>query len=187
MGKSRSLSETAAMTLRDQIELAFTHRPKPSKLVEARIPVTPEQRDAMWIAGRHWRDVGWQDWQSHPDAFYAFVPEAFVFYLPSVLIAALEAPEGQLQAADALLGILDRAPEVYHWDAFITQRLLGLEPAEYEAMKAWVLSRSGVPGPQDEDSLTRGYETVDLLARETVRLRSMLKAPPAVSGADDAQ
>ena len=177
--------KAAAMTLRDQIELAFTHRQEPSKPVEARMPVTPEQSDALWFSGRHWRDVGWQDWQGHPDAFYAFVPEAFVFYLPSVLIAALMAPEGQLQAADALLGILDRAPDVYHWDAFITQRMLGLEPAEYEATKAWVLSRSGMPGSQDEDSLIRAYETVDLLARETARLRNHLKASPTRSGTEE--
>ena len=185
MVKSRSLSKVAAMTLREQIETAFVRRPRPSKLVELREPVTPEQRDALWFAGRHWRDVGWQAWQIHPDAFYAFVPEAFTFYLPSVLIAALDAPKGQLQAADALLGMLARAPEVCHWDAFITQRLLGLEAAEYEATKAWVLARSGMPGPLDEDSLTRAYETVDLLAHETARIRNLLRTSSTQGDTDE--
>lgn len=162
------------MTLRSQIEAAFAGRQRPSKLVESRSPVTPEQRDALWFANRHWREVGWQDWQSHADAFYAFVPEAFVFYLPSLLLGAMAAPQGQLTAADALVGILDRSPEPYHWDTFMAARLVGLEPAEYEAMKAWVLSRSGVTGVHDEDSLTRAYETLDLLAQETVRLRNLL-------------
>ncbi len=175
MDKFRTLPETLTMNLRNQIDAAFAHRERPSKLVESRLPITPEQRDALWFADHHWRDIGWQDWQHHPDAFYAFLPEAFVFYLPSILIAAMEAPQGQLLAADALIGMLDRSPEPYHWDAFIAARLIGLEPAEYEAIKAWVLTRSGVVGVHDEDSLTRAYETVDLLARETLRLRNLLK------------
>ncbi len=162
------------MNLRSQIDAAFASRPRPSNLVEPRLPITPEQRDALSFAGRHWREIGWQDWVRHPDAFYAFVPEAFIFYLPSLLLGALDAPQGQLLAADALIGVLDRSPEPYHWDAFMTARLIGLELPEYEAMKAWVLSRSGAAGTHDEDSLMRAYETLDLLAREGAKLRQLL-------------
>ena len=163
------------MTLRAQVEAAFSMRKNPSLVVEPRSPVTPEQRDAIWFAGRHWREVSWQDWQSHPDAFYSFVPEAFVFYLPSVLIGAMTAPNCELLAADALIGMLDRSPEPYHWDAFMTARLVGLEPAEYEVLKAWLLSRSEEVKTSDEDSLIRAYETVDLLAQETERVRVLLR------------
>lgn len=162
------------MTLRADIEQAFAARQRPSNLVEQRSPVTAEQHDALWFAGRDWREIGWRDWEEHSGAFYAFVPEAFIYYLPSILLGAMDAPGSQLQAADALLGVLDRSPVVYHWDAFITKRLLGLEPNEYEAMKAWVLSLSGLAEFLDEDSLTRAYETVDLLAHETTRLRGLL-------------
>jgi hypothetical protein len=163
------------MALRAEIERAFAHRSKPSNLVEERAPVTPEQQDALWFADRDWREVRWQDWHEHSDAFYAFVPQAFVYYLPSILLGALDVPGGQLLAGDALLGILDRSPDVYHWDAFIAKRLLGLTADEYEVLKSWVLSQSGLPHVFDEDRLTRAYETVDLLARETTRLRSLLK------------
>ena len=73
-----------------------------------------------------------------------------------------------------MIGVLDRSPEPYHWDAFMTARLIGLELPEYEAMKAWVLSRSGVVSTHDEDSLMRAYETLDLLAREGAKLRQLL-------------
>ena len=162
------------MTMRTQIEAAFAMRRCPAMLVEPRSPVTPEQHDAIWFEGRHWREVAWQDWQSHPDAFYSFVPEAFVFYLPSVLIGAMTAPNCELLAADALIGMLDRSPDPYHWDVFMTARLVGLEPAEYEVLKAWLLSRSEEVETSDEDSLTRAYETIDLLAQETERVRSLL-------------
>lgn len=170
------------MTLQAEVERAFAHRERPSKLIESCFPVTPEQRDALWFTDRDWRAIGWQDWERHADAFYAFVPQAFVYYLPSILIGIASAPGGQLQVADALLGVLNRSPEVYHWDAFITKRLLGLEPAEYEVMKAWVVSLSGLPSALDEDDLTRAYETVDLLASETARLRGLLTRQASGSG-----
>lgn len=163
--------------LRAEIEQAFAHRQRPSKVIESRSPVTPEQQDALWFLGRDWREIEWQDWEKHTDAFYAFVPEAFIYYLPSILISTMAAPGNQLLAADALLGVLTRSPEIYHWDAFITKRLLCLQPDEYKVLKAWVLSLSGIPHMQDEDGLTQAYETVDLLERETAKLRATLKDP----------
>lgn len=119
-------------------------------------------------------EIYWEDWDSHPDAFYAFVPEAFIYYLPSILASTVKQPESWLQSADALLGILDRSAEVDHWDAFITTRLLGLKAPEYEVIKAWLLSISSRTDLVDEDSLMRAYETVDLLQRETAKLRGRL-------------
>jgi hypothetical protein len=143
-------------------------------VVEPRVPVTPEQQDALWFAGRDWRDVHWQDWQKRPDAFYAFLPNAFGYYLPSILLSTLDAP-GQLQVEEALLGILDRSPEVYNWDEFTTTRLLGLASEEHEVLKSWILSKSGLPHVQNEDRLTRAYETAELLARETAKVRGLLR------------
>jgi hypothetical protein len=90
------------------------------------------------------------------------------------LLSTLDAP-GQLQVEEALLGILDRSPEVYNWDEFITTRLLGLASEEYEVLKSWILSQSGLPHVQDEDRLTRAYETAELLARETAKVRGLLR------------
>lgn len=165
------------MMLHADIEQAFAHRQRPSKVIELRSPVTPEQQDALWFLGRDWREIGWRDWERHSDAFYALVPEAFIYYLPSILIGAMAAPGSQLLAADALLGVLARSPEIYHWDAFITKRLLCLQPDEYKVIKAWVLSLSGLPHMLDEDSLAQAYETVDLLERETAKLRANLRDP----------
>lgn len=159
------------MTLSDEIECAFGMRLKPSRLVDVRNPVTPEQNDALWFSGRDWREIAWQDWDAHSDAFYAFTPTAFVYYLPSILSVTTRNPEKWLGAADALLGILNRSPDVYRWDNFVEKRLIGLGAAEYEAIKAWILSLSGTTVFGDEDALARAYETVDLLQRETDRVR----------------
>jgi hypothetical protein len=162
------------MSLFEQIERAFAHRSKPRRLVAPRDPVTPEQQDALQFDERDWRDITWEDWAKNPDAFYAFTPEAFVYYLPSILSVSAKNPDRWLTVADALLQVLDRSPEVYHWDAFLTNRLVGLETAEYAAIKAWLLSLSGRPSNAAEDSLMRSYETVELLTHETERLRRLI-------------
>lgn len=162
------------MTLVAQIEAAFDHQISPKNVVEAKPVLTPEQRDALAFEGRHWREIRLEDWESHPDAFFAFSPRTFCFFLPSLLISALRAPGGHLQAANAFVGILDRSPDPFRWDTFLSERMVGLKTAEYEAIKAWLLSRSD-GGLDDEDSLLRAYETVDLLALETSNLRKLLK------------
>jgi hypothetical protein len=94
--------------------------------------------------------------------------------LPSILLVTARNPGNWLGAADALLGVLNRSPDIYHWDNFIEKRLFALEAEEYEAIKAWVLSLSGTEIFGDEDALARSYETVDLLQRETERVRRLL-------------
>lgn len=153
------------------IENAFSHRNKPSRLIETTASITPEQKDAVWFAGLDWRDVTIEGWNDHSDAFYSFVPEAFAYYLPSILVCTLKTPDGWLRPAEMLLGIVDRSPLISNWDAFIVTRLLGFEPQEYDVLKEWLLCLSGVSDLIDDDGLVRAYETVDLLACETLRLR----------------
>jgi len=75
-------------------------------------------------------------------------------------------------AADSLFCVIDRSPTPCWWDDFLTERLLGLEVEAYEAIKAWVLGFSGQTCPYcDEDGLMRSYETIELLQRETERIR----------------
>jgi len=162
------------MTIKAQAEKAFGRRHVPKNLVERRSPVTPEQRDAMWFAGKKWQEITREDWEIHADAFFAFLPEAFVYYLPSIVVLSAEMPTQPMLVAGSLLRVLDRDPEVYHWDAFIQPRLVGLEHPEYEVLKAWVLafSNTGVYG--SEDTIVRAYETVELLQKETQRVRALV-------------
>jgi hypothetical protein len=166
------------MSIQSDIESAFAHRKRPTKLIELQSPTTPEQNDAMWFKNRDWREIDWKDWEAHSDAIFAFVPEAFIYYLPSILTATLNAPNKQLLVADFLIGTLDRSPEPYHWDKFITDRFIGLEAAEYQALKDWILDLSGQSTVYSEDSLTRSFETTELFARETSRLRKLMSCNP---------
>jgi len=162
------------MNVQQQIDEAFAHRVRPTKLIGGGTPTTPEQADALWFEGRDWRSITRADWESHPDALFTFAPEALAYYLPSLLKTTMDSEGQWLQAADSLIGALDRSPRVEFWDAFLSKRMVGLKPAEYEAIQAWLLSLSGLNEAWEEDALTRAYETVELLQQETERVRRLI-------------
>lgn len=161
------------MSLENKIVSAFAHRRMPVKLIEERGPPTSEQADALCFAQRAWPDVTWEDWVNHSGAVYAFTPEAFSYYLPGVLILSMQRRDEWFPPADSLLHMLDRSPVVEYWDFFLTTRLVGLHAAEYEVLKEWLLQLSddSVYG----DSVNRSFDTVDLLHRETERLRKIIR------------
>src|SRR5215471_6685139 len=106
------------MTLRARAEEAFGHRRIPKKVVDIdRKPVTPEQEDAIWFLDKSWQTLTRADWEAHADAFFTFSPEAFIYYLPSILALSTENRKQPMLAAISLLRVLDRGPEVHHWDA----------------------------------------------------------------------
>lgn len=164
------------MTIRAQVEEAFKHRTVPKKVVELRSPITPEQSDANWFAGKEWQELTRHDWETHADGFFAFLPEAFVYYLPSILVVSAENPKQPMLVAESLFRILDRSPEPYHWDAFIQPRLVGLEHREYEVLKNWIMVFSNTGTYGSEDTVVRAYETIDLLQKETFRVRQLFNS-----------
>jgi hypothetical protein len=162
------------MNLQQRIKQAFADRAKPTRLIDAQEPVTPDQKDSLWFSGREWQDVTWDDWESHRDALYAFTPEAFAYYLPSILCLSSQSPEKWFWPADSLLQVLDRSPVVEYWDSFILTRLVGLKTPEYEVLKEWLLVLSEQQGINSEDTLGRAFDTVNLLQNETSRVRMMI-------------
>lgn len=159
-----------AMKLHQQIERAFGHRIKPGTVVDVLVPNMPDIEDALWFSGRDWRSISVEDWDQHPDAIYFFNPEAFAYYIPSVLSLTSGGNAGWTMVADSLLISLDRSPGVANWDNFITRNLVGLTIDEYEAIQAWLLSLSDSNRVWEENGLTRAYETVELLKSESEKL-----------------
>ncbi|MDR1276054.1 MAG: hypothetical protein LBL72_06710 [Candidatus Accumulibacter sp.] len=160
------------MNLCEQIEHAFRNRSMPKKLINAPGKLfSDDHEDALWFSGRDRREISWRDWEMHSGAIFMFSREAFVYYLPSLLLLAAGTPEAWFYPADTLFGTLDRSPNPDYWDGFIETRLFGLEDEEYEAIKAWILLFSGKSTYGDENTLLRSYETIELLQRETERLR----------------
>lgn len=156
--------DAPALRLVRQIERAFAHREKPDVLINRSIPVADDE-DVLWFAGRDWREITLQDWNGHSDAFFRFAPDAFRYYLQSILCLAAKNPEENLLAADALVNCLDRTPNPEWWDQFLLDCLYGLRVDEYDAISSWIVMLSERKS-YEEGSLTRAYRTIHLLRAE---------------------
>ena len=154
------------MTLRQNIELAFADRVRPGLVISKPFPETPEEKDAFAFQGVDWKAVTWEHWDKYPDAAYAFSPEAFKYYLPSILSTSIAHPEMWMQAADAILGVLDRSPDSANWDEFLLTRLFGLREAEYEVISQWVAAMKLTTSYAEID-FDRAYASVEILLEKS--------------------
>jgi hypothetical protein len=169
------------VNLSEKIERAFGWREKPAqvRLGDEVLQLDSDLEDALWFSGRDWHKLTWQDWQEHSCAIFFFDPEAFGYYLPSVLLLAVENPSESLSAADALISQLDRSPDVEGWTEGFASRFLGLNPAELTVLKEWLLDVCeytpykgwGIAASGPGDTFGRAYDTVDLIQKEIERKR----------------
>lgn len=157
------------MTLREKIVKAFGYRLQPDEVVEPHGRATCDQRDALSLGERAWQELSWEDWTEHSGAFYAFLPDAFRYYLPSILTLSIERPEQWFSPADALVQILDRSPTVEYWNDFLTDRLLGLRACEYDVLSEWLLSVAQNDVVASPEAMGRAFDTVALLQQESHR------------------
>jgi|JI6StandDraft_1071083.scaffolds.fasta_scaffold170594_2 hypothetical protein len=155
------------MNFHEKVEQAFKHRPKPVNVIGISGPLTTEYVDALWFTDRDWKEITWEDWELHRDAVYAFTPEAFAYYLPSILILSSQRPTEWFWPADALLQVLDRSPTVAYWDDFLLTRFMGLRVAEYEVLSEWLVYLSEHESFAAPETLARSFDTINLLQKET--------------------
>jgi hypothetical protein len=132
---------SAQMNLSKKIERAFAARPKPPqvRLADKVLQLDSDVEEALWFSGRDWHELTWQNWQEHSRAIFFFDPEAFGYYLPSVLLLAVENPSESLTAADSLISQLDRTPGMEGWTEGFASHFLGLNRAELDVLKEWLL------------------------------------------------
>ena len=163
------------MTLSDRIRRAFAGRQKPAEVIDLTDRIDSDVEEALWFAGRDWRDITWKSWQEHPGAIIFFSKDAFAYYLPSVLLLSLQDSTETLDAAESVLRSLDRSPSTEGWNDLFVEHFLGLRSEEYDVMKEWLLELCEYPayrqygsaasGPGD--TFGRAYETVALLQQES--------------------
>jgi hypothetical protein len=113
--------------------------------------------------------------------------EAFLYYLQSLLILAIEDSEVLSDVAvHSVIFDLDRSPDG-GLDGGPQDRFFGLPDEEYEAIKQWLLyvcERSqlfgkGMSASGPGDKLGRAFDTIDRLQRMTAELER-----PAISDRD---
>lgn len=179
------------MNLPEKIERVFSSRPKPAQVRLADdvlkhdpdmkfLRDDPDVKDAIWFSGRDRHELTWQNWQEHASALSFFDAGGFVYYLPSVLLLALQNPSDWLSAADSLIGQLDRTPDPEGSHDVFDSRFLELNRAELEVLKEWLLQVSeyapykswGIAASGPGDSFGRAFDYVDLLQKEVERRRT---------------
>jgi hypothetical protein len=177
------------MTLSEKIEKAFAHRVVPTVVIEPEqyIQFDSDVEEALWFAGRDWRGITADDWHKNSCAIYFLSPDAFRYYLPSLLTLEALQPECTNMAVDAFIGILDHSPSMDAWDDHLVERFIGLCSEEFEVLKEWLVfmcenaphlgTRTSGPG----DTYARAFQTVDLLQQEA-ELRRMIEREASTGG-----
>lgn len=169
------------MNLTDKIERVFSSRQKPAqvRLADEVIQLDSDVEEALWFSGRDWHEITWHDWQEHSCAIFFFDPDAFAYYLPSVLLLSARNPNEALNAADSLIGELDLSPSPEGWTDGFVNRFLGLTSAELDVLKDWLLhvceyvsyKRCGIAGSGPGDTFGRAFDTISLVQKEAERRR----------------
>jgi hypothetical protein len=92
-----------------------------------------------------------------------------VLLLPArIYVAGMREWRPDLLVNDALIIGLDRGNAPASWGDFFRERWPRLTPQECEATQRWILWLSEFDPPPIEDaSLSRAYDTMDLLAHQT--------------------
>jgi hypothetical protein len=167
------------MNLKKEIEQAFRNRPLPGcvytlKPVDLSHGIDSDVEDTLWFAGRDWRTLTPEDWEKHNCATTFFEPEAFAYYLPSLMILTMERPSDGMLAADSVIYNLDRSPGRDNWDPPLLRRYLLLSVEELEVLKEWLIELSnyvpyrgiGLASDGPGDQLGRAFDTVAALQEE---------------------
>lgn len=164
----RKSTGSVNMTDLSFIENAFAARVRPERIRDMAYPPDDVYGDADAFVGMDWRDVTCAMLDKHYDAIYGFLPTAFCYFLPGIYSAGIREGRPDLLVNQGLVITLDRGNAPASWDDFFRERWPKLNPRECEATQRWILWLEEFdPPPIADVSLTRAYDTMDLLANQT--------------------
>ncbi len=155
------------MNILNDLEKAFCERQKPRQLVPSDHSPTDIYEDALHFQNVLWSSLTGDVLERFSDAFSGFNPLAFCYFLPGALCASIRENQPGLIVIHALIGMLDRSPDISLWDTFFLERWTLLSKTECQAVQEWVLWLANLENtPFTQDALTRAYETLGLLSSE---------------------
>jgi hypothetical protein len=121
-----------------QLRHAFPVEPVPAVLFDKRYPCDSDQNDAALLQGLAWTEVAPEFWRDHWWALTSLRPEAFVYYLPSLLEVSLTEELPYDMARDSLIQTLDTSADIETTPHFSWNRFLLLSHAQFECLEAWI-------------------------------------------------
>jgi hypothetical protein len=168
------------MTLQEKIEKVFAHRQLPAEVVnmEGRFQIDSDIEDGLWFKGRDWHELTREDWHRRHWGFYFLSPDAFAYYLPSLLTLTILNPRDYPGlAVDSFLSELDRSSGAENLDKPLIDRYSVLNNEEFNAIKEWLLFACesfpqvfhGCAASGPGDGYGRVFDTLDLLQKQAER------------------
>lgn len=149
------------------IEEAFHDRHMPVAFLLPEKLANHEFGDLASFIGKPWSSVTASELEHHFEAIFWFSPEAFCYYLPGVFCAGIKEKRPELIVNHTLVGMLDRSPDPAGWDNFFLARWPLLRSTECEATQRWLLWLSSCSASFSDNSLSRAYETCELLKQRS--------------------
>ncbi len=146
----------------DEIASAFQNRERPANVTDVIVNSTLRD-DALHFEGMDWSTITASDWKEYSDAYSGLNPQAFIYFLPSLLIASLEPESQPVVAADALVYSLDTSGDPDLWTEWFNERFMQLIPAELRVVKNWATSYLADAENGYGSEFERVQQTLDLL------------------------
>lgn len=119
--------------------------------------------DASYFTGKHWAQLEATDWQDYSDAIYEFTPNAFLYYLPGVLIVSIDGRNPSLTAADSIVTSLDTSGDPDIWTSWFSDRFGRLTPIELQVIADWLGFYLFEQEEIQRSELARGVDTITML------------------------
>lgn len=123
-----------------------------------------EVADILAIGKYTWQELTIDTLEQYSDAINLMAPEAFIYYLPGVILATIVEDVRNAIAAVSIVSMLDRTPNRELWDSHFLARWPRLNANELSVVAGWIvwLEQCG-DFALDETSLIRALENLDLL------------------------
>lgn len=148
--------------MQQQVLAAFGHRKRPKTVTNVTV-CSSLRDDAMWFEGRDWRDVTADDWLQNGDAYFGLSPEAFVYFLPSILCLSLDELKFPMGLADALVMSLDTSAEPEIWSEWFCERFGLLSVSEIQVLKDWTVLKLANTQKGEGSEFARIQDTLSML------------------------
>lgn len=155
------------MELTDLILNAFSSRTKPAGLYSSGNLSDSEIKELDNFNNKEWQDLDKAFWAENFSSIHLLSPEAFCYFLPSLLTIVVEEQEYYLLAFDAVLSDLDRSPNYLYWNDYFKDRWTKFTPLELETIEHVILFLSNCSDfkPDHANTLERAYNTLVLLKK----------------------
>lgn len=157
------------MKLIERITDVFGKRALPEITHVKEIIVRSDEEETEWFQGRDWRTLTWEQWSEHDSAISYFGPEAFVYYLPSILVLSFQRPDQWFRPADSLIFLLSRNSRPDLWSDQFKDRFLRLTRDELGCLKQWLsfwIGKETYDSSVDAGEVSRASEAVDFLEKQ---------------------